>query len=136
MIFLVLAVLSSVLVSLIMRISEKHIHNNISMLAANYLMCTVLAMFFTGTMEIFPQSEGLTFCLGLGAVSGAFYLGSFMLLQWNISQNGVVLSSMFMKLGVIVPTVMSMVFFSEVPQGTQVIGIIAALAAILLINLE
>lgn len=31
MIFLVLAVLSSVLVSLIMRISEKHIHNNISM---------------------------------------------------------------------------------------------------------
>lgn len=136
MVFLVLAVLSSVLVSVIMRISEKRIRNNVSMLAANYLMCTALAAFFTGTPGVFPRSEGLAFCLGLGVISGAFYLGSFMLLQWNIAQNGVVLSSMFMKLGVVVPTVMSMAFFHEVPQGAQVIGLLAALAAILLINLE
>ncbi len=136
MIFLVLAVLSSVLVSVIMRISEKRIRNNVSMLAANYLMCTALAAVFTGTLNVFPRSEGLAFCLGLGVISGAFYWGSFMLLQWNIAQNGVVLSSMFMKLGVIVPAVMSMAFFHEAPQGAQVIGLLAALAAILLINLE
>lgn len=136
MIHLVLAVLSSVLVSVIMRVSEKHIHNNISMLAANYLMCMSLAAAFTGTFDFLPAGDGLTFCLALGAMSGAFYLGSFMLLQWNVAKNGVVLSSMFMKLGVMVPTLMAMMFFREVPKTAQVVGMMVAVAAILLINLE
>ena len=35
MIYLILAVISSMLVSVIMRVSEKYIHNNITMLASN-----------------------------------------------------------------------------------------------------
>ena len=49
MIYLILAVTSSMLVSVIMRVSEKYIHNNITMLASNYLMCSVLAAICTGT---------------------------------------------------------------------------------------
>lgn len=49
MIYLILADTSSMLVSVIMRVSEKHIHNNITMLASNYLMCSVLAAICTGT---------------------------------------------------------------------------------------
>lgn len=63
-------------------------------------------------------------------------MGSFMLLQWNVKTNGIVLSSMFMKLGVMVPTLMAILVFGEVPKAVQVIGMIVALAAILLINLE
>lgn len=136
MVFLILAVVSSVLVSVIMRISEKHIHNNISMLASNYVMCTVMAAIFTGTLDFFPQTDGTALSIGLGCISGVFYLGSFVLLQRNITVNGVVLSSMFMKLGVVVPTLMSMVLFHEIPKASQQIGILAALVAILLINLE
>ena len=54
MIYLILAVTSSMLVSVIMRVSEKHIHNNITMLASNYLMCSVLAAICTGTWNLFP----------------------------------------------------------------------------------
>lgn len=137
MIYLILAVTSSMLVSVIMRVSEKHIHNNITMLASNYLMCSVLAAICTGTWNLFPVSaEGFPFSVGLGLISGLFYMGSFMLLQWNVKTNGIVLSSMFMKLGVMVPTLMAILVFGEVPKAVQVIGMIVALAAILLINLE
>ena len=137
MIYLILAVTSSMLVSVIMRVSEKYIHNNITMLASNYLMCSVLAAICTGTWNLFPVSaEGFSFSVGLGLISGLFYMGSFMLLQWNVKTNGIVLSSMFMKLGVMVPTLMAILVFGEVPKAVQVIGMIVALAAILLINLE
>lgn len=71
MIYLILAVTSSMLVSVIMRVSEKYIHNNITMLASNYLMCSVLAAICTGTWNLFPVSaEGFSFSVGLGLISG------------------------------------------------------------------
>lgn len=137
MIYLGLAIISSMLVSVIMRISEKHIHNQISMLASNYLMCTLFAAVCTGTWNLFPTDQsGFAFSVGLGAISGLFYMGSFMLLQWNTAKNGIVLSSMFMKLGVMVPTLMSIVVFHEMPKSNQIIGMIIAVGAILMINLE
>ena len=106
MIDLILAVVSSMLVSVIMRVSEKHIHNNISMLASNYLMCTVMAVICAGTWNLFPVSaDGFSFSVGLGLISGVFYMSSFMLLQWNTKKNGIVLSSMFMKLGMMLAVV-------------------------------
>ena len=136
MLYLILAIVSSMLVSVCMRLSEGKAKNNISMLAMNYAMCTLLSVVFAGSIDLFPQESGLGFALGLGFVSGAMYLGSFMLLQWNIRVNGVVLPATFMKLGVIVPTLTSIVAFGEVPRAAQIAGIVLAIIAILLIQLE
>lgn len=134
MIYLVLAIVSSMLVSVTMRLSEGRAKNGVSMLAMNYLMCTGLSVAFAGTADFFPEGFGYPF--GLGLVSGAMYLGSFMLLQWNIRVNGVVLPATFMKLGVVVPTLMAMLVFHEEPRPTQLLGMALALAAILLIQSE
>lgn len=136
MIYLILAIISSVLVSVIMRLSETRIQNNLSMLACNYLMCTAVAALYTGTTVVFPANEALPVSLGLGVISGFFYLSSFILLQWNVRHNGVSLSSMFMKLGVMVPSLMAILVFHEVPKFTQMIGMLFAVAAILLLNLD
>ena len=137
MIYLLLAVLSSMFVSVLMRVSEKYIHNNISMLACNYVMCAVLAALFTGSVNLLPSgAEGFPFSLGFGLISGALYLTSFIALQWNTHKNGVILSSMFMKLGVIVPTLMAIFIFRETPKAAQIIGLVISIAAILLINFE
>ena len=136
MFYLILAIASSMFVSVCMRLSEGKAKNNISMLATNYAMCTVLSLAFAGSIDLFPKAEGLGFALGLGLVSGAMYLGSFMLLQWNIRVNGVVLPATFMKLGVIVPTVTSIIAFGEVPRALQIVGIVLAIAAILMIQLD
>ncbi len=136
MIYLILAIASSMLVSVCMRLSEGKAKNNISMLATNYAMCTLLSIAFSGSMNPFPREDGLGFALGLGLISGAMYLGSFVLLQWNIRVNGVVLPATFMKLGVIVPTLTSIIAFGEVPRAAQICGIVLAIIAILLIQLD
>lgn len=132
MLYLILAITSSMLISVFMRISEKHIHNNLTMLAFNYLMCAILAALYTRGATF--TTEGLGFAAITGLASGALYLGSFMLLQWNIQKNGVVLPATFMRLGVIVPTVLAVILFGETPKPLQIVGVILALIAIVIIQ--
>ena len=134
MIYLILAIVSSMLVSVLMRLSEGKSRGGAALLAMNYLMCCVLAYIFTGTTDLFPAEDGLPLTIVLGIIGGLFYLGAFILLQWNISRNGVVLPATFMKLGVLVPTLMAIIIFGEAPRLTQILGVIAAVAAILIIN--
>jgi len=136
MIYLLLAILSSAMVSIVMRLSTNRVKHNVAMLMMNYLMCLILAALYTGIGDLFPSSAALGQTLGMGAVHGALYLGSFVLLQANVKRNGVVLSATFMKLGLLVPMVVSVLFFGEKPEFLQIVGFLTALAAIVLINSE
>ncbi len=134
MIFLVLAIFSSALVSIVMRLGTGKVQNNIGMLAANYCTCFLLAFFYTEGLAAFPRVPALLPTLGLGAVNGILYLVSFIAFQYNVQKNGVVLSSVFMKLGMLVPLAVSILCFGEAPTALQVLGFVMAIAAILLIN--
>lgn len=134
MMYLILAIACSTLISVLMHVSEKYSKNSMSMLAMNYGMCCVMASIFAGATQLFPASSELPKALGFGAVNGVLYLGGFVLLQWNTSKNGIVLPATFMKLGVLVPTILSIVAFGETPRAVQILGILAAIGAILLIN--
>lgn len=131
MFYLVLGFVSSALVSIIMRLSEEKVKNNIGMLVMNYLMCTLLAL---GEIKLWQMGPSLHITAALGVVNGMFYLVSFVLLQRSVQKNGVVLSATFMKLGLLVSILVSVLFFREIPSWTQGIGFAIALAAIVLIN--
>ncbi len=133
MIYLILAIISSALVSLVMRLSEKWRQNGISMLAANYVMCSAAAVLLAGG-SVIPTGEGATLTMGLGTVSGVLYLLGFVLLQWNVQRGGVVLPATFQKLGVLVPTIAAITIFGETPRWTQLLGIAVAIGAILLMQ--
>lgn len=134
MMYLILAMVSSMLVSVVMRLSEKQGATGTWKLAVNYVMCAGMSLWFSGSPQLFPAAEGLPTALLLGGVTGVLYLLGFVLLQWNTRHNGVVLPATFMKLGVIVPTVMSVLLFGEAPKPLQMAGIALALAAIVLIQ--
>lgn len=136
MIWLLLAILSSAMVSIIMRLSTHKVKNNVAMLVMNYLMCLVLAALYAGVGELAPASDALAQTIGMGVIHGALYLASFVLLQVNVKKNGVVLSATFMKLGLLVPMVVSVFLFGEMPTPLQIVGFVTALAAIVLINME
>lgn len=131
---LLLAILSSALVSITMRLSERSIKNNIAMLAVNYLMCSFLAWAYTGFGSFFPQEMGRHTTVILGGINGVLYLAGFVLLQRNIRINGVVLSATFIKLGLLVSMAISVAFFEERPQVWQWGGFFLAVAAIVLMN--
>lgn len=136
MLYLILAIISSALVSIMMRTSEGRIKNNISLLSVNYIICLILACGHMGPENVFISGKGLGTAIGFGIINGVIYIGSFLLFQYNVKKNGVVLSAVFMKLGVLVPTLMSIIVFRESPKPMQILGFLSAIIAIVLINFE
>lgn len=136
MLNLILAIASSSLVSIVMRTSEKYTKGNHGMLAVNYAICVMMAAFYTGVGNLFPKTEGIGFTMSLGVVTGIIYLMGLLLVQLNIRKNGVVLTAIFQKLGLLVQLFISIVFFKEQPELMQMIGIIICLVAVVMINFE
>lgn len=135
MIYLCLAIFSSVMVSVTMRLSTNKVSGDIAMLAMNYLMCVLVAGSTTGFNQLFPMgSAGWGQAAGLGVINGFLYAFSFILFQMNVQRNGIVLSATFMKLGLLVPMVLSIFLFQEMPTALQLIGFAIAIAAIIMIN--
>ncbi|MBQ3222422.1 MAG: EamA family transporter [Clostridia bacterium] len=134
--YLLLAIASSAMVAVIMRLSTDRIKGNASMLALNYLMCAALGGAYALHGQGLAAGSGAGAALGMGAFNGALYLGSFMLMQWNTKNSGVVLTNVFMKLGLLVPMAVSVAVFGERAQVQQIVGFLIAIGAIFLINME
>ncbi len=128
MLNLILAMLMSALVSVVMRVGSGGDQPRKPMLAVNYLVCFLVSLPF---IQSHAAPGGMGFAVGLGAVGGVLYLGAFLLLQHNVRQNGVALSSAFMKLGVAVPTVLGFTLFREPIGATRVTGVALTVIAIL-----
>lgn len=136
MLALFMRIASSTAITLIMRYSDKKTSNNMAMFMANYMVCSCLSYFYMGDVTVFTSEPGIGFTVGLGVLSGILYLAGFFFMQWNMRENGVVLSTTFNRLGVLVPTIMAMVVFKESPKMVQILGIVIALAAIVLMQFE
>lgn len=136
MLYLLLAIASSATIAVVMRLSSRVVRGNISMLAVNYLTCLSLAALYARAQLFSTPLPDLGLTVGLGAVNGVLYLAGFVLLQYNTRKSGVVLSSVFMKLGLLVPMTLSVLAFAETPTLVQGIGFLLAVVAIVLINYE
>lgn len=135
MIYLILAILSSAMIAIMMRIAQPRVNYPTGLLAGNYITCCLLALLLS-VKELPVSVPLLVFPAGAGIMNGIFYLVSFVLMQWNIRHNGVTLSSVFMKLGILVPTLLSVVWFKESPTVLQAIGFLLAIVAIVIINFQ
>ena len=136
MLYLLLAIASSAMVSIGMRISETYVRNTMAMFTANYAVCLAMSWFHMGNGHILPLENGIGKAVVLGMISGFLYLICFMLLQQSILCNGVVLSSASMKLGaVLIPVMAAVLFFHEQIKWVQLIGAVLAAAAVLLITI-
>ena len=136
MFYLLLAILGSSMISILLRLSSGKIRANISMLAFNYLTCSILGLVYAGFGSENFQPAGLPAAIILGIINGILLLTSFILMQGSVRKNGVVLTSIFTKLGLLVPVVMSVVVFRESPTWLQVTGFLIAVVASILINLN
>ncbi len=129
------AVITSVAISLFLRISESHVQHKMVMFATNYITGFLLSLIFIFS-EHGPSLAMDDIDAAFGIISGVMYLMSFVLYQYNIKKNGVVLAATFMKLGVLIPILFSIFLFHEIPGIFQKIGFGVALLAILLIYVE
>ncbi len=137
MIYLFLSIASSAAIAIVMRLSEGNVKSKLTMLATNYLVCLLISWGMMGFGNVLPEEEGLAAALGMGTFNGFFYVVALVLNQYNISRNGVVMPSVFSKMGsLLIPLIMSIVVFSEVPTVFQFVGFVLSVAAIIIINYQ
>ncbi len=136
MIYLILAIISSTLISVLLKVSEKKRKSEAGLFIFNYIVCVICAWAFTPNGRLIPQKDGFLTTLVLGVLAGIVYLLSFVLMQQNIKKNGVMMSSTFMKLGVIVSILIAVIFFDEVLKSLQIVGMVLAIAAIIIFNFD
>ncbi len=130
MLYLILSILSSAMVSVVMRMSTDKVKNNIGLLTMSYLVSTALAACYTDFTGF--RQPGLRMAGAMALINGILYVAGFVAMQRSIPRSGVVLTSTFMRLGLIVCLVLSVVLFREVPTMLQVAGFCLAIFAIVL----
>lgn len=124
------------MLSIVIRFSDGRVRSSTGMIASNYLTCMVMAACFLGFGgRLLPAAEGFGKTFGLGMMNGVFYMSALMASRYNIKRVGVVLPSVFSKLGaLLVPLLISILLFGEIPGVFQVIGFALAILAILMMN--
>ena len=158
MIYLLFAICFSASLNVIFKFSEKMNSNRIAVCFFNFMGAALFSLTFVsrqfladpkwinGFISGLGQSgfQGVpsslfnpsTLVLLIGFINGFLYFGAFYVLQISTSRNGSAMTATFNKLGVMVPAVLSVVFFREVPGKLQIAGVIIALLAIIIINIK
>lgn len=136
MLYLLLAILSSALVSVTLRLTQGRVRCEMGMFLTNYICCAALSLAFSARPAAPATGEGSSFALGAGVISGVLYLLGFVLYRRSIWKNGVVLSATYMKLGVLIPTLMAIIAFGERPGPARIVGIALSVAAIIAMYYE
>lgn len=142
---LFLAILSSASLALIFRTTEARNHSRYVITAVNYFAAVVTAallFLFQGssnasvpTAPVGVVGEPISID-GIGALpliaipGGVLFFLSFILYQRSVAEYGPGPAGMYGKLGVLVPMVLSMVVWRELPTAFQWIGLTLAIFAI------
>ncbi len=86
--------------------------------------------------SIFSPAGSLGFAVIVGITAGILYYLGFIYLQKAVKESGVSLAGSFSRMGILVPVILSVILFRELPSILQWIGICLALFAILLANID
>ncbi len=129
---LILAAASNTIMIFSMRFAEKAKAERRTIILWNYVFGSLLAFLLGGGFQggLSFGKEAL-FPMALGLVN-AFLMVACMLIQQNsISANGTGLTTTYNRLGVLIPTVLSIFLFQEYPSLLKIAGILLSVAAII-----
>lgn len=129
MLFLILALLFSAVLALVLKYLNTG--SPYGVYFVNYITCSALAF---ATLESKTLYNGDATPCWLGAITGLIYLASLWANGYSIHKNGAILSSVFTRLGVLVPILLSVTLFGERPTLLQGLGVALAVAAAVMMN--
>jgi drug/metabolite transporter (DMT)-like permease len=131
MVYLLLAILSSFSISLMVKRNEVEGIDTLGVLASNYISAASIGWGFALYRGSLTFSEP-TLWLSLGG--SLLWPGTFFLLMWGIRRYGIALAGSISRLSLSVPVLFGLLFLGESPTPYAMTGILAALAACILLN--
>lgn len=157
MFYLTLAIISSAAISLIFKYSENTNSNRYLITSTNYFVASMISLFmiiskgllieinktssfFSEVKQInsnliFSPYSSIIWGLLAGFIAGFFFFLSFIYYQKSVKENGVSVTGMIAKLGILIPMIFSIIIWKEYPSTIQWLGIILALTSIILVNM-
>ncbi len=159
MIYLLLSIVCSTGIALLLKASERGNRNRLTVTTANYVVAAIVSLLVLmleegqliggtqSSVSLFPfhlwtpgqppsQLHSAAWAVLVGMLGGVAYFSGFMTIQRSIRSNGVSLTGAVSKLAILIPMSLSVVLWHNYPNRIQSIGIVLALAAILLAHLS
>ncbi|MBU2515297.1 DMT family transporter [bacterium] len=162
MTFLFLTIICSSAIGLSFKYSEKNYMHRYTITTANYVTASAIGLilvikngliipegslsaeqFFEEFSRVVSLNSGVLSVTGswiwsllVGILNGVFFLFALIVFQKSIGENGIALSAMSSRLGVLIPMSISIILWNELPNRFQVFGIILAICSIVLVNLN
>ena len=127
--FLALKVLCSVGVGLTVRHAAHKGINRLSMIRINYAAAALIAFLL---LIVRPEVRVSRNTLWIALVAGVSYAATMLLWSQAISRSGIAKTVGFTRMSVIIPVVVSMLVWKEIPRLTQGVGIVLGVAALLI----
>ena len=129
---LMMVIIANTIITFIIKISENKKTNRNNVTLINYIIGSIAALVLSSE-SLFNTSfdKNIIFVIFLG-IFNAFLMTSCMLIQQkSISENGAGLSTMYNRLGILIPTLLSIFILSEKPSVFNYFGIALAVFAII-----
>lgn len=127
MISLLLTILCSSSIALIIKQNSEKKGEPLLLLAGNYLAAAIIS----GTLFILEdQSNYSIFSFLFGAVMGGLFLFSFFAFTKAVESAGTALATVSSRISVIIPVLLSILFFNETPSIKNIAGIFLAIITI------
>ncbi len=160
MIYVILSVLASASMAAIFKFTEGRNLNRNFITTINYATAVGVSIFAISQsdvhIELYPRNfikffEQLktvlsggqfniqtvsVFAVVLGAFTGILYFVGIIAMQLSVRNYGAGLAGMFSRAGMIIPILLSIILWKEFPSPFQWIGIVLALAGVILANMQ
>ena len=127
MIYLIAAIYANLCMTFLMRYSEHHNGNCYALNIWNYLAGSLISLLLLQDKSLIWSGNAVTW--GAGIVNGIGFLAALVLLQISIRRNGAPLTTTFNRLGILIPTILSIFLFDEIPQIIQIAGLLLCIFA-------
>jgi multidrug transporter EmrE-like cation transporter len=156
-IYLFLAVLSSASIAMILKFSETKNFNRYAVTTMNYIVAFSISLalsplslsgdlsfslsslmneFNLVSPDKLSVAGSFTWAVITGLVGGLLYFLGFIFIQKSIKINGVGITGAVGKIGILIPMLLSLFLWKEIPNSIQTLGILLAISAIILINIS
>lgn len=132
--YLLLTIAANVVMIFVMRYSEQRQGNRYAVTVFNYITGVVVSLCLLGGHWPQPGTQSLGLAVGLSFTNTLCMVGCMLLIQYSILKNGAPMTTTFNRLGILIPTVLSIFLFREAPSLLQAAGLAAATFAIVYLS--
>lgn len=131
MIFLIVNIILISAFGLLLKHAGRRGQNLLAVGAVNYIVAALLGIFSVVNGRNFQVSPSTMI---FGTMNGVTYIVSFFLILYAMNARGIAVSMAIVRVSVVIPVLFSIVYWQEIPNRWQVVGIILACISLPLLS--